>query len=218
MRGVHILHYHSESCAVTADGFSNALRVSVQGGLKAVVWTDAIQSLFTTVSIIIVIILGFAQVGGFGNMVQSNLDGGRIEFFKYTERRAHARQSGVFHCAARSRGRRVFFFSKSHLIVFSSMDPDPFMRDTFWTVSVGTVLSWINSLGIHPGAVQRFVALPTLKKAQSAMVYFGLGMGVVKVLTGLVGMLIYAKYKDCDPTSAGVSELSYRSLHCYPNT
>lgn len=89
------------------------------------------------------------------------------------------------------------------------MDPDPFMRDTFWTVSIGTILSWINSLGIHPGAVQRFVALPTLKKAQSAMVYFGLGMGVVKILTGLVGMLIYAKYKDCDPTSAGVSELPY---------
>lgn len=38
------------------------------------------------------------------------------------------------------------------------------------------------------------------------MVYFGLGMGVVKVLTGLVGMLIYAKYKDCDPTLANVSE------------
>lgn len=85
------------------------------------------------------------------------------------------------------------------------MNPDPFMRDTFWTVGVNTIFAGINSLGIHPGAVQRFIALPSLKKAKKAMVYFGLGMAVVKILTGLVGMLIYAKYKDCDPSLANVS-------------
>lgn len=88
MHGVHILHHDSKSYALTtwsstADSSPLMRCVSIQGGLKAVVWTDAIQSLFTTVSIIIVIILGFIQVGGFGNMIESNLDGGRIEFFKY---------------------------------------------------------------------------------------------------------------------------------------
>lgn len=54
-----------------------------QGGLKAVVWTDAIQSVFTTISIIIVIILGYIQAGGINNIIEANLEGGRIEFFKY---------------------------------------------------------------------------------------------------------------------------------------
>ncbi|XP_060874215.1 sodium-coupled monocarboxylate transporter 1-like [Metopolophium dirhodum] len=134
------------------------------GGLKAVVWTDAIQSIFTAVSIMIVIILGAIQVGGFGNMIRANQEGGRIEFFK--------------------------------------MDPNPFLRNTFWTVSIGTTFQWLASLGIHPGAVQRFVALPTYAKARKAAIFFVLGMAVVKLLTGAIGMLIYAKYKDCDPLMA----------------
>lgn len=134
------------------------------GGLKAVVWTDAIQSIFTAVSIMIVIILGAIQVGGFGNMIRANQEGGRIEFFK--------------------------------------MDPNPFLRNTFWTVSIGTTFQWLAALGIHPGAVQRFVALPTYAKARKAAIFFVLGMAVVKLLTGAIGMLIYAKYKDCDPLMA----------------
>lgn len=87
------------------------------------------------------------------------------------------------------------------------MDPDPFLRSSFWTVSVGLTLFWISTLGIHPGAVQRFVALPTFKKAQNAMIYYLIGMSVVLVLTGIVGMLIYSTYKDCDPNLANVSIL-----------
>lgn len=55
---------------------------SFQGGLKAVVWTDAIQSVFTAASIIFVVIIGLIQVGGIGNMIKANQEGGRIEFFK----------------------------------------------------------------------------------------------------------------------------------------
>ncbi|KAL5235937.1 hypothetical protein ACI65C_003347 [Semiaphis heraclei] len=134
------------------------------GGLKAVVWTDAIQSIFTAGSIVFVIILGVIQVGGIENLIKSNQEGDRIEFFK--------------------------------------MDPDPFLRNTFWTVTVGTTFQWLSGLGIHPGAVQRFVALPTYSKARSAAIWFVFGMAVVKVLTGAVGMLIYTKYKDCDPLMA----------------
>lgn len=134
------------------------------GGLKAVVWTDAIQSLFTAVSILIVIILGVMQVGGIGNVIKANQEGGRIEFFK--------------------------------------MDPNPFLRNTFWTVTIGTTFQWLSALGIHPGAVQRFVALPTHGKARKAAVWFVLGICIVKILTGAIGMLIYTKYKDCDPLMA----------------
>ncbi|XP_025202992.1 sodium-coupled monocarboxylate transporter 2-like, partial [Melanaphis sacchari] len=77
-------------------------------------------------------------------------------------------------------------------IEFFRMNPDPFLRNTFWTVSIGTTFQWLTSLGIHPGAVQRFVALPTYGKAQKAAIFFVFGMGVVKILTSVVGMLIYS--------------------------
>lgn len=94
--------------------------------------------------------------------------------------------------------------------VFNRMDPDPFLRNTFWTVSIGWSLLWICHMGIHPGTVQRFIALPTYNKARMSMVYFLLGLIVVKLLSGMIGMLIYTKYKDCDPVLANVSVLYIR--------
>jgi hypothetical protein len=94
------------------------------------------------------------------------------------------------------------------------MDPNPFLRNTFWTVSIGTMFQWVAQLGIHPGAIQRFVALPTYSKARSSLIYFVLGMAVVKVLTGTVGMLMYTKYKDCDPSLANVRVIYRCNKHC----
>lgn len=87
------------------------------------------------------------------------------------------------------------------------MDPNPFLRNTFWTVFFGTLINYITNLGIQAGAVQRFIALPTQNKARKALIYFILGVGVIKLLTGAVGMLVYARYKDCDPILSNVSEL-----------
>jgi Na+/proline symporter len=54
-----------------------------QGGLKAVVWSDTLQQIIMMASSIIVMILGIIAVGGLDVMWQTNLDGDRIEFFKY---------------------------------------------------------------------------------------------------------------------------------------
>lgn len=89
------------------------------------------------------------------------------------------------------------------------MDPDPFLRHSFWTVSVGITFSWITQLGIHPGAIQRFVSLPSYNKARNALIYFVFGMAIVTVLTGSIGLLIYTKYKDCDPIMANVSAICF---------
>jgi Na+/proline symporter len=54
-----------------------------QGGLKAVVWTDTLQQIVMMGSSIVVMILGILAVGGLDVMWQRNIDGDRIEFFKY---------------------------------------------------------------------------------------------------------------------------------------
>lgn len=98
------------------------------------------------------------------------------------------------------------------------MNPDPFLRHSFWTVTIGSFFSAVNGLGIHPGAIQRFVALPTYHKARKALIYFVIGMMVVKILTGVIGMLIYTKYKDCDPVLAKVSYNRLKFVNCQVNT
>jgi Na+(H+)/acetate symporter ActP len=55
----------------------------LQGGLKAVVWTDTLQQIIMMGSSVIVMALGIIAVGGLDVAWQRNLDGDRIEFFKY---------------------------------------------------------------------------------------------------------------------------------------
>ncbi|XP_076239427.1 sodium-coupled monocarboxylate transporter 1 [Calliopsis andreniformis] len=51
------------------------------GGLKAVVWTDAIQTIVMFGGVIVVAILGTNRVGGVDRVWRRNYDTGRIEFF-----------------------------------------------------------------------------------------------------------------------------------------
>lgn len=85
------------------------------------------------------------------------------------------------------------------------MDPNPFLRHSFWTISIGLTFNWIMYLGVHPGAVQRFVSLPTFNQARKVLIYFVIGITLILSMTGTIGLIIYAKYKDCDPIRADVS-------------
>lgn len=90
------------------------------------------------------------------------------------------------------------------------MDPDPFLRNSFWTISIGSLINSITYLGLNPSTTQRFVALPTYKMARNALIFLMLGSGVITAMTGLIGMSIYAKYRDCDPSTANVSKFYCR--------
>lgn len=93
------------------------------------------------------------------------------------------------------------------------MDLDPFLRNTFWTVGVGSTLTWLTGLSIHPGTSQRFMALPSYNKARRALIYFIIGLVAVNIVTCILGMLIYTKYKDCDPTLAKVNVIIILKRH-----
>nr|ABN49280.1 IP17450p [Drosophila melanogaster] len=54
------------------------------GGLKAVVWTDVIQTVIMIGAVIFVIIKGTLDVGGLGVVIQRNFDSGRIEWPEFT--------------------------------------------------------------------------------------------------------------------------------------
>ncbi|XP_075224865.1 sodium-coupled monocarboxylate transporter 1-like isoform X2 [Lycorma delicatula] len=147
------------------------------GGLKAVVWTDALQSVFTFGSVIFIMVVGCIAVGGPANVFKVNSEGHRLELF--------------------------------------NMDPDPFARNTFWTVTVGFSVLWISYLAIHPGAIQRFTAVPTYNDAVKVIWWFAFGMVVIKTTTVGVGLLIYTRYHDCDPVATKVIRRSGQILPFY---
>ncbi|KYB27604.1 Putative sodium-dependent multivitamin transporter-like Protein [Tribolium castaneum] len=53
------------------------------GGLKAVVWTDTIQTIMMFAALIGVVALGVASVGGFAEVWRRNEEGDRIDFFNF---------------------------------------------------------------------------------------------------------------------------------------
>jgi solute carrier family 5 (sodium-coupled monocarboxylate transporter), member 8/12 len=84
------------------------------------------------------------------------------------------------------------------------MDPNPFERHTFWTVTIGQffyILSWSAT---SQGMVQRYLSVPDLRTARYCLLLYALGMMMVKGLSVATGLLIYATYEGCDPISAKV--------------
>lgn len=53
-----------------------------QGGIKAVVYTDAWQVMVMFLSMVVIVVLGTITLGGFDNIFKIAADGDRIIFFK----------------------------------------------------------------------------------------------------------------------------------------
>nr|XP_019536046.2 sodium-coupled monocarboxylate transporter 1-like [Aedes albopictus]XP_029708665.1 sodium-coupled monocarboxylate transporter 1-like [Aedes albopictus] len=84
-------------------------------------------------------------------------------------------------------------------LVFLNMNPDPFVRTSFWTVTFGLSTMWIANLGVSQGCVQRFLAVPDLKVAKKSLIIFTAGLIFIKSCSCFTGLLMYAKYESCDP-------------------
>lgn len=50
----------------------------LQGGMKAVLWTDVFQAILMFLGILAVLIKGFVDLGGVGNVFKISYEGGRI--------------------------------------------------------------------------------------------------------------------------------------------
>ncbi|KAF2892443.1 hypothetical protein ILUMI_13728 [Ignelater luminosus] len=135
------------------------------GGLKAVVWTDALQLSVTLCTLGCVFIMGTISVGGLASIWERAEQGERIEFFNF--------------------------------------NPDPTIRNTFWTVLIGTLFSWTSFVGTNPATAQRFLAVSSLSEARKVLVIFIALAVITKIICGFSGLIIYAKYYDCDPLSIG---------------
>ncbi|XP_077260303.1 sodium-coupled monocarboxylate transporter 1-like isoform X1 [Temnothorax americanus] len=84
-------------------------------------------------------------------------------------------------------------------LVFFDMDPSPFARNTFWGMAIGMTVIWLGNIGIHPGTVQRFLSVPREIDAKRSIVITAVGLILVKLICVFTGLIMFAKYHDCDP-------------------
>ncbi|XP_058818710.1 sodium-coupled monocarboxylate transporter 1-like [Topomyia yanbarensis] len=84
-------------------------------------------------------------------------------------------------------------------LIFFEMNPDPFVRTSFWAVAFGLTTIWVAQLGVSQGCVQRFLAVPDLKVAKNSLLIFTGGLIFIKSCSCFTGLLMYAKYESCDP-------------------
>ncbi|KAF2894935.1 hypothetical protein ILUMI_11239, partial [Ignelater luminosus] len=98
---------------------------------------------------------------------------------------------------------------------FFNMNPDPTVRNTFWAVVLGNIALWIAFIGIDPAGVQRFLAVPSLMDARKCLVIFIVFTIITKFISCFSGLIMYTKYFDCDPLTAGFMKKADQILPYY---
>lgn len=64
------------------NSLNNFMSPAPQGGLKAVVWTDTLQTVLMYFGVIFVLGYGTWRLGGISNVLSINKEGDRLDFFK----------------------------------------------------------------------------------------------------------------------------------------
>lgn len=114
------------------------------GGLKAVVWTDAIQFSITIGASVLVFFLGLKSVGGFAEVVKTAHEGNRLDVFEYVAKLP-----------------RKWFDSLPN--AHFSFDASLTKRETFWAIIIGLTVHWVAHMSINQGCTQKFLSVPTYK-------------------------------------------------------
>ncbi|KAM8706330.1 hypothetical protein ACLKA7_010584 [Drosophila subpalustris] len=77
-------------------------------------------------------------------------------------------------------------------------------RQTFWNTFATAMVNWTGYVGLNQSCVQRIVSLPSLGHARRSLIFFGIGFFVIMSFNCFTGIVMYARYHDCDPLTLGV--------------
>ncbi|ODN03398.1 Sodium-coupled monocarboxylate transporter 2 [Orchesella cincta] len=84
-------------------------------------------------------------------------------------------------------------------IEFFNFDFDPRTRHTVWGLLFGGYFTWVTVYGCNQAQVQRYLSVPTKRKAQWALLVNMFGLIGILSLCCYAGLVIYARYATCDP-------------------
>lgn len=96
-----------------------------------------------------------------------------------------------------------------------NLNPDPTVRDTFWTLSIGGALTVMPVWTVSQTAVQRYMSINFVSLARRAV---WISVPVLIIMSGLAcinGLVMYAVYANCDPLRAGEIQRNNQVLFYY---
>ncbi|XP_071091565.1 sodium-coupled monocarboxylate transporter 1-like [Haliotis cracherodii] len=82
-------------------------------------------------------------------------------------------------------------------------NPDPFVRHTFWTLSVGGFFTSLTVFAANQAVLQRYMSLPDTRQAKLSLL---LNLPLAEIFLALVcltGFVIYARFHNDDPLENG---------------
>lgn len=89
--------------------------------------------------------------------------------------------------------------SSNERVEFFNFNVDPTDRHTVWGLIIGCYFTWMSIYAVSQAMVQRYLTLPNLRGARRA-IWFNLpGLSLLLIFCALAGLVMYAKYYDCDP-------------------
>ncbi|XP_047985450.1 sodium-coupled monocarboxylate transporter 1-like isoform X2 [Leguminivora glycinivorella] len=91
-------------------------------------------------------------------------------------------------------------------IELPNWDPSPTARHTIWNLVFGGVIYWLQANSVSQAMVQRYLALPTLRGAKCAVILFCIGISTIYCFCLYCGLLIYARFHDCDPLTTKLAK------------
>ncbi|KXJ26985.1 Sodium-coupled monocarboxylate transporter 1 [Exaiptasia diaphana] len=83
-------------------------------------------------------------------------------------------------------------------LTFFDFNPDPKVRNTFWTLTLGGAFTAMPVWTVSQTAVQRFLSVPTTKAAKRVVLLNIPGLLFIVTLCFLDGLVIFAVYSGCD--------------------
>lgn len=86
--------------------------------------------------------------------------------------------------------------SRHGLISGINLDPDPFVRHTFWTLAFGGVFMMLSLYGVNQAQVQRYLSSRTEKAAVLSCYAVFPCQQVVLCMGCLIGLVMYAYYEE----------------------
>ncbi|KAI9564252.1 hypothetical protein GHT06_007990 [Daphnia sinensis] len=105
-------------------------------------------------------------------------------------------------------------YNSSRIDIFNT-DTDPTTPHTVWSFSIGGVIYWLSWYAVDQTVVQRSLAMPTLRTAQISMwINMAFVCGII-FLCGIVGLVMYANYFDCDPLTSQIINKADQILPFY---
>lgn len=89
-------------------------------------------------------------------------------------------------------------------VEFGDFDTSPAKRHSVWSLIIGGYFTWVTIYGVNQSQVQRYLTATTMKQARNAVWINLVGLVALISLCCYGGMVIFARYSECDLLTAGV--------------